>query len=389
MEIKQIANLVNSVTQEISGEIAILEEDLSNVVAVGDSLANVEGLDAYVRKLPNMIGRIVFVNRKYAGGAPRGILRDGWEYGSIKMKVRGKMPDAENNEAWDLQNNTVYSMEVFRRPDVECKFVNQRETFSIPLSITEKAVRQSFHSAAELNAFIDLIYNEVDKSMTVKMDALIMRAIGNMIAETVYDGVGNTYGNTSVRAVNLLKLYNDQYGTSLAAADAIYDKDFIRFAIFNMAKYRDYMKFMSTRFNIEQTAKFTPDEYNVTILLSDFAKAAGVYLYDANGQFRVDNLTLGNVDTVPFWQGSGTSFAFSDLSSIDYDCASDPTHHVNLSGILGVMFDHDAVVVSNEERYVTTAPYNANGEFWNTWHKWNCEFSNWLDENFVVFYVHD
>lgn len=386
MEIKQVADLVNQVTGEILGESGLLTDDLGNVVAVGTALANfTNGLDAYVRALPNVIGRMVFVNRKYEGGAPN-VLRTGWEYGSIMMKVRGALPEAQENESWNLQDATVYEMQMFTKPDVSVEVVNKKVTFEIPLSITEKQVKQSFHSAQELNAFVEMLYNEVDKSMTVKLDGLTMEAIANIIAETIYDGVGGTLGNTSVRAVNLLKLYNDQYGTSLAATDAIYDKDFIRFAVYTISKYRDYVKLMNTKFNMEGLPRFTPLDRQKMVVLSDFAKAAGVYLYDANGQFRTDNLSLGPVETVPFWQGSGTSFAFSDLSTIKVTTAGG--HSVNCSGILAALFDEDAVVVTNEDRRVTTAPYNAKGEFWNSWHKWDCGYNNFFDENCVVFFVH-
>lgn len=385
MEVKQIAQLVNDTTQQITGEIALLAEDLSNVVDVGASLENAGGLDNYVRTLPDMVGRMVFVDRKYAGGAPN-ILVDGWEYGSIMGKYRSRMPEATENESWELQDGASYDMTIFTKPYASSKFFNKKVTFEIPLSITEKQVKESFHSAEQLNAFISMIYNEVDKSMTVKLDSLIMRTINNFAAETLYENNAD-YGDTSVRAVNLLKLYNTQFSTSLTAANAIYDKDFIRFAVFTMAKYRDYMSRISTVFNMGGTEKFTPAEYLKTVLLSDFAKAAGVYLYDANGQFRTENLGLGTFETVPFWQGSGTSFALTDLSTIDVTTADG--HAVNVSGVLGVMFDRDACVVCNKDRRVTTAPYNGKGEFWNQWHKWDCNYLNDYDENFVVFYVYD
>ena len=388
MEVKQVAALVNSATKQIDGEIALLAEDLSNVVEVGTSLENAAGLDNFVRTLPDVIGRTVFVNRKYSGGAPR-ILMDGWEYGSIMGKYRSKMPEAQENESWELEDGASYDMNVFKKPYAAAKFFNKKITFEIQLSITEKQVKEAFHSATELNAFVSMLYNEVDKSMTVKLDALIMRTINNFAAETIYNGVGGSLGTTSVRAVNLLKLYNDTFSVSpaLTAAKAIYDKDFIRFAIFTMARYRDYLKRISTVFNMGGTEKYTPDEARKTVLLSDFAKAAGVYLYDANGQFRTDNLGLGEFESVPYWQGSGASFAFSDLSTIK--CTTADGHSVDCSGVLGVMFDRDACVVCNQDRRVTTAPYNAKAEFWNQWHKWDCMYLNDFDENFVVFFIHD
>ena len=298
MEVKQIATLVNNATKEINGEIAVMNEDLSNVVEVGESIENAAGLDNYVRTLPNLIGRMVFVNRKYAGGAPS-VLMDGWEYGSILAKYRGKMPEATENESWELTDGAAYDMTIFTKPDVSAKFFNKKVTFEIPLSITEKQVKESFHSPEELNAFFSMIYNNVEKSMTVKIDSLIMRTINNFIGEIVYNGVGSALGNSSVRAVNLLKLYNTQFSKTLTAAQCMTDPDFIRFAVLEIGKYKDYMSRMSTVFNIGGTEKFTPAEYSKTILLTDFAKAAGVYLYDGSGQFRTDNLTFGEFETVP------------------------------------------------------------------------------------------
>lgn len=386
MDVKQIAQLVNNTTKQIIGESVLLADDLSNVVDVGNALANANGFDNYVRTLPDMVGRMVFVDRKYAGGAPN-ILVDGWEYGSIMGKYRSRMPEATENESWELEDGASYDMTIFTKPYASAKFFNKKVTFEIPLSITEKQVKESFMSAAQLNSFISMIYNEVDKSMTVKLDSLIMRTINNFAAETIYNGVGAALGTSSVRAVNLLKLYNDTFSLSLTAAKAVYDKDFIRFAIYTMAKYRDYMSRISTVFNMGGTEKFTPAEMLKTVLLSDFAKAAGVYLYDANGQFRVDNIGLGTFETVPFWQGSGTSFAFSDLSTIK--CTTVDGHSVDCSGVLGVMFDRDACVVCNKDRRVTTAPFNGKAEFWNQWHKWDCNYLNDYDENFVVFFIHD
>lgn len=386
MEVKQIATLVNSITQEIKGEIAVLQEDLSNVVEVGKSLENAQGYDNYVRALPDVIGRMVFVNRKYEGGAPN-ILMDGWEYGSIMGKYRSKMPEAEENESWELQDGASYDTQIFTKPYAAAKFFNKKVTFEIPLSITEKQVKESFYSAGQMNSFIEMIYNEVEKSMTVKLDALIMRAINNIAAETIFKGVGTALGNTSVKAVNLLKLYNTTFGTTIKAAAALYDKAFLRFAVMTMGEYRDYLKRINVNFNIGGTEKFTPESYSKCVLLTKFAKAAGVYLYDAEGQFRTDNIGLGNFESVPYWQGSGTAFDFTSLSTINVKTSEG--NAVNCSGVLGMLFDRDAVVVACQDRRVTTAPYNGKGEFWNQWHKWDCEYLNDFDENFVVFYVHD
>ena len=61
---------------------------------------------------------------------------------------------------------------------------------------------------------------------------------------------------------------------------------------------------------------------------------------------------------------------------------------VQAGGILAVMFDRDALGVTNLDRRVTTA-YNPRGEFFTNFYKFDAGYFNDLNENFVVFYVKD
>ena len=385
MEIKQVYEFVNDSTKEAIGESVLLKEDLSNVVDIGTAVFNANAVDAYVKSLLNHIGRVIFVNRAYAGRAPS-VMMDGWEYGSVVEKVRVELPEATENESWELEDGASYDPNIFYKPTVEAKFFNKKTTFEVPCSFTEMQVKQSFSNASQLNAFISMIYTAVEKSMTVKTDSLIMRTINNFIAETFYNmNSGGTYtGAGNTRAINLLYLYNQRYSKSVTAANAITDPDFIRFAIYTMDLYSDRLTTLSKLFNIGGTDKFTPKDYQHRVLLSDFAKAAGVYLYDANGQFRVDNLGLGSFETVPYWQGSGTGYAFTDISKIYATTASG--HDVTATGVLGVIFDREALGVTNLDRRVTTN-YNPKAEFYSNWYKFDAGYFNDTNENLIVFYV--
>lgn len=385
MEVKQIYEFVNDSTKEIVGESVLLKEDLGNIVDLGTAVFNANAVDAYVRNLLNHIGRVIFVNRAYSGRVPS-VMMDGWEYGSVLEKIRVELPEATENESWELEDGASYDPNIFYKPTVEAKFFNKKTTFEVPCSFTEMQVKQSFSNASQLNSFISMIYTAVEKSMTVKIDSLVMRTINNFIAETFYNmNSGGTYtGAGNTRAINLLKLYNDRYNKSLTAADSITDPDFIRFAIYTMGVYSERLTTLSKLFNIGGTDKFTPKDYQHKILLSDFAKAAGVYLYDANGQFRVDNLGLGAFETVPYWQGSGTGYAFTDIAKIYATTASG--HDVTATGVLGVIFDRDALGVTNLDRRVTTN-YNPKAEFYSNWYKFDAGYFNDTNENLIVFYV--
>lgn len=383
MEVKQIYNIMNAVTGEVLGESAVINEDLSNIVDIGTAIFNASAIDNYVKSLVNHIGKVIFVNRPYSGSVPS-VLMDGWEYGSVLEKIHAELPDATENESWELTDGASYDPNIFYKPSVSAKFFNKRVTFEIPMSFTERQVKESFSNAEQLNGFLSMLYNAVDKSMTVKIDALVMRTINNMVGETlVSDYPGGVYsGSSGVKAVNLLYLYNQRYGTSLTAVNAITEPDFIRFASYEMGVYMSRMSKISTLFNIGGKDRFTPSDLLHVVMLADFKKAANVFLQ--SDVFHDSFTELPNADVVPYWQGSGTGYAFSDISALNVKTASGTT--VSVSGILGVMFDRDALGVTNLDRRVTTN-YNPKAEFYNNWYKFDAGYFNDTNENFVVFFV--
>ena len=385
MEVKQIYTLVNDVTGEILGKNDILKEDLSNVVDMGKELFSNTEVDNYVKSLVNRVGKTVFVNRKYSGKVPS-VLMDSWEFGSVLQKISADLPNATENESWELENGTSYDPNIFYKPTVSAKFYNSKITFEVPLSFTEKQVKESFNSASELNAFISMLYNAVEKSMTVKTDALIMRTINNMIAQT-FDG-----DSSGVRAVNLLKNYNTLKGLSganvLKSNKALTDPDFLKYASMQIALYADRLGTMSTLFNQGGKERFTPKDMLHIVLLSDYAQSTKTYL--ESDTFNDELVKLPTAETVPYWQGSGTSFEFAKTSKIDVTIrtSNGGTKDVSVSGVIGVMFDRDALGVSNLDRRVTTN-YNPKAEFFSNWYKFDCGYFNDLNENFVVFYIAD
>ena len=385
MQVTQLHTLINSVSQEILGSTAVVQEDLANVVDLGKAIFDATSVDNYVKKLVDHIGKVVFVNRLYAGGVPS-VLMDSWEYGSVLEKVSSDMPAATQNESWSLTDGTDYSPDVFYKPSVSAKFFNSKVTFEIPLSFTEIQVKSSFGSAAQLNAFISMLVTGVENSMTVKLDALIMRTINNMVGETLYAGL-QVAGvidpqKDSVSAVNLLKQFNTVTGGTLTAAKAISDPAFIRYATYVIGMYQDRMSKVSTLFNIGGKERFSPKDMQHVVLLSDFSKASETFLMSA--AFNEDRVALPSHESVPFWQGSGLNYGFADTSAINVKTSSGK--EVSLNGIIGVIFDRDALGVSNLSRRVTTN-YNAKAEFYTNFYKFDAGYYNDLNENIVVFFV--
>ena len=395
MRVEQIYQIVNTISQEVLGESAIVNEDLSNIVEIGDSIANLgsAAFENYTRTLIDHIGKVVFVNRPYAGSAPS-VLMDAWEYGSILEKIQADMPVAQENDSWNLQDGTTYTQDTFKKPSVSAKFYNSKTTFETQMSFAERQVKSAFDSVSQLNAFFSMIDTSIYNGQTIKTDALIMRTINNAIANTIATSYGNGTGTgydagTSVRAVNLLYMYNKAYpeNTIATLAEAMSDARFIRFASYNMALYQDRMRSLSKLFNAGGKARFTPADRLHFVMLNDFAKAADVY--NQSDTFHEQFTALPNAETVPYWQGSGTGYDTESISKVNVTIAGGESGvPISVDGVIGVMFDRDALGVCNQDRRVTTH-YNARAEFFNNWYKVDAQYFNDFNENVVVFYAAD
>lgn len=387
MKITQVYDFVNVATQEALGEGVVVNEDLSNIVSIGEQVFNANAMDKYVKALVNRIGKVIFVNRVYQGSAPS-VMMDGWEYGSVLQKVSAALPEARINETWELEDGQSYDPHIFHKPKgVNSKFYNDYVTFEIDMSFTEDQLKMSFTNATEMNGFISMLYTNVDNSMTVKVDELIRRTINNMIAETIYDDFGAAALNTKsgAKAINLLYLYNNTVNagnTPLTVAQAITNPEFIRFAAYRIKLTHDRMRTMSKVFNVGEQPRFTPTDLGHIVLLSDFASAADVYLQ--SDTFHNELTKLPTAEVVTYWQGSGTDFAFDEVSKIDVTSAGG--HAVDTTGILGVMFDRWALGVNNVNKKVTSQ-WTPNAEFFTNFYKYKAGFFNDLNENFVVFFV--
>lgn len=379
MKVTQLKDIVNGVSSEVLGKENVVAEDLSNLADVGTEIVDTENVDNYVKKLIDRIGKVVFVNRLYAGGVPS-VLMDSWEFGSIVEKISADMPDADVNDSWNLQDGQTYSQDTFYQPKVSAKFFNSKVTFDVKLSFTTAQVQESFTNVNDLNAFLSMLETGVENSMTVKLDGLIMRTINSMTGQILTSG-------QPMQKINLLAQYNKENGSALTADKALRDKEFLKYASLIIKQYQARITTMSTLFNQGGKARFTNTNDVHTVLLSDFSDTADVYLM--SDTVHNDVVSLPQHETVPYWQGSGTAYGFNDISTIDVKINNNKSNkEVKQSGILGVMFDTNALGVSNLNQRTTTA-YNARAEFYTNFYKMDAGFFNDLNENFIVFYIAD
>ena len=375
MLITQTKEILTTIANEMLGaDNTIVTENLENLQDIGNVLITQQNVDTYVKKLVDKIGKVVFKNRLLNSTAPS-LLADSWEYGAILQKVRMKLIPAEENSAVNLVDGHSYDQNVFHQPTVSATFYSKEITFEVPISYTREQLNSSFNSVSELNGFYNLLETTVQNSVTVKTDALIMRTINYRIGKTFTKGLAS-------QKINLLQGYNTASGKELTVANCFQDEGFLKYAIAEIKNYQDRLKLPTSVFNDKKEEAFTPAQNQKLVLLSDFKNTVDTHLIPVVQ--NSENLTL-SCETVPYWQGSGSTFSFADISKIDVtlDSASETA---KVGGIVGILFDDEALKVGNLNQYVTTN-YNAKGDFYTNYYKEQSGFFVDLAENFLIFYV--
>ena len=392
MKITQLKDIINGtvsttgIIDQVTGAAPVANEDLSNIVDIGKTVLNYTGqgnenYDSFMRNLIDQVGRVMFVDRKYTSQAPD-ILKDGWEYGSILQKVRCEVPDARDNATWDLFNYPVSGGAAYpdpfelSKPSTQAKFFNSKATYEVPITLTDIQLHEAFRSAEEFGRFIAMIENRIAMKITLINDGLIMATIDNLI--------GQTLNGTGGKVVNLLALYNGASGT-LTAAEALTDKEFLRFASATIAKYKKYVAQAGSLYNAGNYVTFTPADRLKFIANTEFAKALDAYLY--SDTFNEEFVKLDGYSEVAFWQGSGTDNGDRLTVDVKIDVNGTATEVKN-TGVLAVMFDEEAAAVCNQN-YRVTSQYNGRGEYTNYFYKWDAMYMNDVEENCVVFTIAD
>lgn len=371
MEITQIYELVNSVTSQALGPTTgLVATDLQGLIALGNTvLSSNTNTEPWLNTLCQRIGKTILSYRKYESPYAQLVLSD-FEYGQIIQKIKVHMPTAENDPSYGLENGQSVDMFTVNKPKVTQKIFTTETPYMFRVTIQQEYLKEAFLSESGMASFISSIFGEVENAIELSVERLGQSVICNMFAEV----------KDTDRAINLLKEYNTERGTTLTAANCQHDKDFMAFALTRIKYYSDMMTSLTKRYNDGSTERHTPKSLQRLYMLNDFInRTEGTVMYQA---YQDEFLKLKGFRKVNFWQ------SIEKESSIEVKKASNGTV-VKMSGIIGCIFDRDALGVYKMSRNVTTSPLNASGLYYNTFYHLKELYFNDLSENFVFFYIAD
>ena len=374
--VKQIQSILNDVSKQTFGTSAITVVDSASFVALGEKVLSSDGYtENFLNALTDRIATTAYGIRNYIG-VNKNMLRENFEYGAIVQKIHVDMPEAKENNAWEIGKEgytPTYAPVI--KPKVSQKLFNKIATWEVDITIPDYMLKTAFLNETSMATFIDAIFTAMNNAMQICHDnnANLIRAnfIGNIL-----------HKNKSTQAINLLHEYNTLTNAGLTVANCMRDIDFLKYATMQINLWTKRLSVMSTLFNDEGNTKCTDKDNLVIDVLQDFASATATFL-EAD-TYHKELVSLPMYNEVAYWQGSGQTFAFADTSKINVKIDAENT--VEKSGIIAVAYDYLAIGTTiNQPR--TTTERNNKDEYTNYYNKANIGCFNDLGENGIVFYI--
>ena len=383
--ITQIPSIVNDAVADALGKNANLNDlDSTDIVSMGKAISAFDAYEGFFKSLVNRIVRTVYFVRTY-DGSDRKILRDEHEYGAFVQKVYYSNVQASNNQTYDYSGsngtfvqNSPYG--VTQQVTVEAKIYGGRGTWTLEIVRPIPQIATAFTSEAAMLAFIDGMYMYVENQFKLEEERIVALAANTSIANCIANGL----------ARNLLDEYNVAHPNgTLTVAQALENADFLKYASKEISRTIDNMRKMSTVFNVAGYETFTEKENLVVEVNTEFAKATDMYLQADT--FHNELTSLPGYTSIPFWQGSGKTFAFSDTSKIDiihddFITETNLTGEISQSGIICFLHDIENVAAYFGRRR-TWEMYNPRAEVINHGEKAEKGFAVDSHANSVVFYL--
>lgn len=342
--VSQIYTIVNGALADALGSYAPRVKDTTSFVDAGSTLASKSAYDAFFGALACRISKTVEFVRLYERNSRR-VMTDYQEFGAFVQKVYTELPDAVANPVWSVSNGSnpptispADPFDISTTVTVSTMIFGKKGTWAIEIVRPTKQIKEAFLNESAMMAFIDAIYLTVENAYNMQAESIENLAVSTEIALAIENGL----------ATNLLQVYNSEHSETLTVSSCKDDAKYLAFEASAILKKAKQLQIPSKLHNASAYTTFTPEDKLVVEVLNDVAVDHSVHLQ--SNTYHDEMVKLPGYSTVPFWQGSGTSFAFDDISTIDIkntdiknDGATPPVAvEIKQTGIVAVLRDEEA-----------------------------------------------
>lgn len=384
---KQIYGIVNEVAQQAMGAKAITVIDNTGLIALGNTvLGSSDTVNNFINALTDRIGRTIVSFRAYHSHFPD-FERDSIEWGNILQKLKVGMPDAEEDQSYNLVDGTSVDQYKINKAKVNQLLFTTETPWQTHITVHLDELEKAFIDSTAMGTFISGMFGEVQNRIELAMENLSMDCVNNYIAE-IYSREKDE--GTKNRTFKLVTLYKNATGVdhTTEPLNALDDEEFLKFTVRTINRISSTMEYMTT--GIFNTPANVEDETNTSVYTRHTPKSEQklmlfidmVNALKTNINSKAFNMEQVAIDipfmTVPFWQAIDTPAGISISKTASNATATVPN-------VMGILYDREAMGVYKKQYNSLTSPVNAAGRYYNVFYHMRTLFFNDLTENAVIF----
>ena len=374
MSFEDASAILNNIRQQVTGESSLAPVNTADFVAVGTTLLQ-SGYDPVLNAITQMVTKTIFSIRPYSRKFG-GIKVDSEMWGSIVRKLAVADKAWEPNEEFDLVDGQSIDHYKVSKPDVlELKFYGA-EDFSKHYTIFKDQLNNAFSGPAEFGRFMSMVVQNVSDMIEQNFESVARMVIANYVG-------GKKVANNGV--IHLLTEYNSETGQSLTSTTVFAPAnfgDFMKWVYARIDTLTSLMTERSNKFQIQVTGKeitrHTPYEYQKVYLYAKLMNDMKARVLSST--FNYGFIEYADVEEVNYWQSIDTPMAIDVTPNyLDTDGSIKTGAEQNITNLVGVIFDREALGYTVMNEWSATTPLNASGGYWNTFYhflmKWWVDYS--------------
>lgn len=374
MSFEDASAILNNIRQQVTGQTSLAPVNTADFVSVGTTLLQ-SGYDPVLNAITQMVTKTIFSIRPYSRKFG-GIKVDSEMWGSIVRKLAVADKAWEQNEEFNLVDGQSIDHYQISKPDVlELKFYGS-EDFAKHYTIFKDQLNNAFSGPAEFGRFMSMVVQNVSDMIEQNFESIARMIIANYVG-------GKKVANNGV--IHLLTEYNAETGQSLTSTTVFAPAnfgDFMKWVYARIDTLTSLMTERSNKFQIQVTGKeitrHTPYEYQKVYLYAKLMNDMKARVLSST--FNYGFIEYADVEEVNYWQSIDSPMSIDVTPNyLDADGTIKTGAEQNITNLVGVIFDREALGYTVMNEWSATTPLNCSGGYWCTWYhflmKWWVDYS--------------
>lgn len=404
--------IINAMSEEMLGENATIQAiDASTFVSVGETLLSA-GVENVMNTLALVCSRDLIAIRPYKAKFQLINALDSGMFSNRIRKISYYAKDAVNTGASNTNVKTNLAMGYDAGTNggnstesqwLQSTPVTYQATFGggiewqYPYTLYENALKSAFRSPEDFADFLNGFLVSCANDIETEKEAFSRLVVLNAIAGT-YDLTASMPGSV----VNLKAAFNAKFGTTYTSQDLLttHFKELLEFFVSTVKTMSDMMENRSTLFHFSPPKTIGAETYVLPrqtkkedqrmMMISEFWNDAEARVMPA--LFNDQYLKLENFEKIDYWQNINEKMkidvtpAIIDTTDLTAQTAG---ARVQLTTVLGMLYDKDALMVDFHLEDVTSTPLEARKHYRTVWNTINKNPIWDPTENMIIFILAD